>query len=90
MVPTSRFRMTWDALREIVPLRANKRYLEILELAAKEGDLLLAKKAGSCSLINRRKTGTNLLQILDLRSRVQSESRAGSGPKTEGDPLFLP
>jgi hypothetical protein len=25
-------------LREIVPLRANKRYLEVLELAAKEGE----------------------------------------------------
>src|SRR5207248_10023483 len=36
--PTSRFRMTWDALRETVPLRANKRYLEVLELAAKEGE----------------------------------------------------
>lgn len=35
---TSRFRMAWDALRESAPLRANKRYLEILELAAKEGE----------------------------------------------------
>ena len=38
LFPTSRFRMTWDALRETVPLRANKRYLEILDLAAKEGE----------------------------------------------------
>jgi Mu transposase-like protein len=38
LFPTSRFRMTWDALRETVPLRANKRYLEVLELAAKEGE----------------------------------------------------
>jgi predicted secreted protein len=38
LFPTSRFRMAWDALRETVPLRANKRYLEILELAAKEGE----------------------------------------------------
>ena len=38
LFPTSRFRMTWDALRETVPLRANKRYLEILELSAKEGE----------------------------------------------------
>ena len=30
--------MTWDALRELVPLRANKRYLEILQLAAQEGE----------------------------------------------------
>lgn len=38
LFPTSRFRMAWDALREIVPLRANKRYLEILEMAAKDGE----------------------------------------------------
>jgi hypothetical protein len=38
LFPTSRFRMAWDALRETAPLRANKRYLEILELAAKEGE----------------------------------------------------
>ena len=39
LFPTSRFRMAWDALRETSPLRANKRYLEILELAAKEGEV---------------------------------------------------
>jgi hypothetical protein len=39
LFPTSRFRMAWDALREISPLRASKRYLEILELAAKEGEV---------------------------------------------------
>lgn len=38
LFPTSRFRMAWDALRELAPLRANKRYLEVLELAAKEGE----------------------------------------------------
>ncbi len=38
LFPTSRFRMAWDALRETTPLKANKRYLEILELAAKEGE----------------------------------------------------
>jgi len=36
LFPTSRFRMLWDALRATAPTRANKRYLEILELAAKE------------------------------------------------------
>jgi hypothetical protein len=38
LFPTSRFRMAWDALRELIPLRANKRYLEILQLAAQEGE----------------------------------------------------
>ena len=38
LFPTSRFRMAWDALREVAPLRANKRYLEILHVAAQEGE----------------------------------------------------
>lgn len=38
LFPTSRFRMAWDALRETTPLRANKRYLELLQVAAEEGD----------------------------------------------------
>jgi len=38
LFPTSRFRMAWDVLREAAPQRANKRYLEVLELAAKEGE----------------------------------------------------
>ncbi|HEX6881713.1 MAG TPA: IS21 family transposase [Terriglobales bacterium] len=38
LFPTSRFRMAWDLLCELTPQRANKRYLEILELAAKEGE----------------------------------------------------
>jgi hypothetical protein len=41
LFPTSRFRMTWDALRELDPLHANKRYLEILQLAAQEGEALV-------------------------------------------------
>ncbi|HYP07552.1 MAG TPA: IS21 family transposase [Bryobacteraceae bacterium] len=39
LFPTSRFRMVWDALREVTPARANKRYLEILEVAAKDGEV---------------------------------------------------
>jgi len=38
LFPTSRFRMAWDALRELVPARANKTYLEILQLAGQEGE----------------------------------------------------
>jgi len=37
LFPSSRFRMAWDALRELTP-QANKRYLEILQLAAREGE----------------------------------------------------
>jgi len=38
LFPTSRFRMAWDALRERVPSRAARHYLEILQLAAREGE----------------------------------------------------
>lgn len=38
LFPTSRFRMAWDALRELTPSRANRSYLEILQLAAQEGE----------------------------------------------------
>lgn len=38
LFPTSRFRMAWDALRELTPGKANKRYLELLELAARQGE----------------------------------------------------
>jgi hypothetical protein len=38
LFPTSRFRMAWDALRELTPVRANKRYLEILQIAAQDGE----------------------------------------------------
>lgn len=37
LFPSSRFRMAWDALRELTP-QANKRYLDILHLAAGEGE----------------------------------------------------
>jgi hypothetical protein len=38
LFPTSRFRMVWDALREHAPLRSHKHYLEILQVAAQEGE----------------------------------------------------
>ncbi len=39
MFPTSRFRMAYDALRQSTPGRAIRHYLEILQLAAKEGEV---------------------------------------------------
>jgi hypothetical protein len=38
LFPTSRFRMAWDALREITPQRASQQYLALLEIAAKQGE----------------------------------------------------
>jgi hypothetical protein len=60
LFPTSRFRMLYDGLQEGLSARAaSKRYLEILELAAKEGEAkvdeslqaLLAKAEGSAATI---------------------------------------
>lgn len=38
LFPTSRFRMAYDALREASPQSADRQYLKILELAAKESE----------------------------------------------------
>jgi hypothetical protein len=54
LFPSSRFRKAYDALKEAMPNRCDRRYLQILELAAKEGEarvddalrLLLASESG--------------------------------------------
>jgi hypothetical protein len=38
MFPTSRFRMAYDALKQSSPGRADRHYLEILQMAAMEGE----------------------------------------------------
>ena len=38
LFPSSHFRMAYDALKEQSPLRADKEYLKILDLAASEGE----------------------------------------------------
>ena len=75
LFPTSRFRMAWDALRETTPLRADKRYLEILGLAAKEGESRV-DEALRC-LLDRGETGEGQLsaqtvEALLLAGEVQA------------------
>ena len=41
LFPTSRFRMAYDALVEASPTRGSKAYLELLQLAAQEGEALV-------------------------------------------------
>ena len=41
LFPTSRFRMTYDVLRETATSRASREYLQILELAARENESLV-------------------------------------------------
>jgi hypothetical protein len=38
LFPTSRFRIAYDLLKEVMPTHCDRRYLQILEIAAKEGE----------------------------------------------------
>jgi hypothetical protein len=73
LFPTSRFRMTWDALRETAPLRANKRYLEVLELAAKEGEARVDEALGY--LLEQGELGEGKLNVEAVRA-ILAESGA--------------
>jgi hypothetical protein len=61
LFPTSRFRITYDLLKEVSPRRCDRRYLEILERAAKEGEaciddalrLLLQTVTGRQTIVNK-------------------------------------
>jgi hypothetical protein len=61
LFPTSRFRMAYDLLKELLPNRCDRRYLQILELAAKGGEarvddalrLLLASESGKPTIADK-------------------------------------
>lgn len=61
LFPSSRFRMLYDLLKERMPNRCDRRYLEILEMAAKEGEarvedalrLLLVSESGKQTLTDK-------------------------------------
>ena len=61
LFPSSQFRRVYDLLKSAAPRRCDHRYLEILELAAKEGEarvedalrLLLQTDAGKQTIVNR-------------------------------------
>jgi hypothetical protein len=60
LFPSSQFRRVYDLLKSVAPRRCDHRYLEILELAAKEGEarvedalrLLLQTEAGRHTIVN--------------------------------------
>jgi len=72
LFPTSRFRMTWDAWRELDPLRANKRYLEILELAAEEGEALV--DAALRRVLEEGEIGEGKLNVDAIRRALRDEA----------------
>jgi hypothetical protein len=61
LFPTSRFRKAYDLLQEVSPRRCDRRYLEILEQAAREGEtavddalrLLLQTATGRQTIVNK-------------------------------------
>jgi hypothetical protein len=60
LFPSSRFRITYDLLHQVMPNRCDRRYLQILELAAREGEarvedalrLLLASASGRQTIVD--------------------------------------
>jgi hypothetical protein len=60
LFPTSRFRMVYDLLKDVTPRRCDRRYLEILDMAAKQGEaivddalrLLLQSDSGRQVIVN--------------------------------------
>jgi hypothetical protein len=73
LFPTSRFRMAWDVLRELAPLRANKRYLEILQVAAQDGEARV-DDALRC-LFEEGEIGEGKLSAEAVRTLLQQENR---------------
>jgi hypothetical protein len=61
LFPSSRFRRAYDLLKEVAPRCCDRRYLEILQLAAKEGEarvddalrLLLETASGQQAIVNK-------------------------------------
>jgi hypothetical protein len=61
LFPSSQFRKAYDLLKEVAPRRCDRRYLEILQLSAKEGEariedalrLLLQTASGQQAIVNK-------------------------------------
>jgi hypothetical protein len=72
LFPTSRFRMAWDALREVAPVRSTKRYLEILKLAAEEGEARVDEALRG--LLEAGEIGEGKLKVETVRAVLNQES----------------
>lgn len=67
MFPSSYFRMAYDELKRIKPLQADKEYLQILKIAAKEGESTTEVVLRGLLLKSEP------LSVLDLQSQIQSQ-----------------
>lgn len=71
LFPTSRFRMAYDALQESAPGRAEKEYLNILKLAADEGEVQVDKALRE--LLERKTEGPITVDTIgDMLGRLDS------------------
>lgn len=84
LFPTSRFRMAYDALQESAGNRANKEYLRILELAAKQGEAMVDEVLGQLQ-------GMMLLVSRELIEQILAGPQKAVSPTTSVrvDPVQL-
>jgi transposase len=79
LFPTSRFRMVWDVLREVIPARANRRYLKILQLAAREGEVrvdhALRYLLERCEIDESTIDATAVLDLLSNEDKLPDATR---------------
>ena len=96
LFPTSRFRMAWDALRELSPARANKTYLEILQLAAQEGEarvddaLRTLPEQGEVSVGRLSKAAVQALLAMDATMPAVTEVAVAEVSLASFDDLLSP
>lgn len=86
LFPTSRFRMAWDALQELAPQSASKRYLTLMEMAAKEGEALVDAALGH--LLEQGEIGEGKLTREAVR-RVLDEERLLPATEIDVAPVSL-
>jgi hypothetical protein len=86
LFPTSRFRMAWDALTELAPQSASKRYLALLEMAAKDGEALVDAALGH--LFGQGELGAGKLTPEAVR-RVLDEERPRPATQIDVAPVSL-
>ena len=76
LFPSSRFRKAYDVLKEAMPNRCDRRYLQILELAAKEGE---ARVDDALRLLLASESGTRT--IADAEAFCESMRRCEQAPE---------
>jgi len=72
MFPTTRFRIAYDGLKALYPFTGHKKYLEILHLAAQEGESVVDKAIQRLMDENRPPEPDEIKRMLDKNSGTES------------------